>query len=126
MKKIMILVCAVLFLCFGCAGMNASVPVNITSDIAFVEVLRNNPTYKPAVVAGLQSIKTILAGDITYDDLIIKISQTFTGRYAYIGVILTGYIDTDKPVSETYLNLFNAYKVDLVKKIDRLIILASM
>ena len=110
----------------GCEGMNASVPVNVATDTAFVLVLQNNPSYKPAVVAGLNSVRAVLGRDITYDDLILEISKAFGGKYAYVGVILTGYIDTDKPIFETNLTLFQAYKDGVIKKIDRLLLLAGV
>ena len=126
MKKFVLAILLAVFLVTGCAGMNASVPVNVATDTAFVMILQNNPSYKPAVIAGLSSIKVVLAGEITYDDLLLAISKQFGGKIAVVGVILTGYIDTDKPVFETHLTLFGAYKDDLIGKIDRLLLLASV
>ena len=125
MKKGIVAVLLTIVLLMGCAGMNASIPVNVATDVAFVEILRNNPTYKAPVIAGLNAIKVVLAGEVTYDDLIIQISKQFGGKYAYVGIILTGYMETDKPIFQTNLTLFGAYKVDLIKKIDRLILLAN-
>ena len=110
----------------GCAGLNVGVPVNIATDVAFVMVLQNNPSYKPAVIVGLNAVKTYLSGEVTYDDLILFISKQFGGKYAYIGIIITAYIDTDKPIFETYLPLLEKYKEGVLKKIDRFIILAGM
>ena len=126
MKKIMIALILSVVLFMGCAGMNASVPVNVATDTAFVLALQNNPTYKAPVIAGLQRVKAFLTGAVTYDDLILEISKAFGGKYAYVGIILSGYIDTDKPIFETNLTLFDAYKAGVIKKIDRLILLASM
>jgi hypothetical protein len=125
MKKLFVSLLLTIFLLMGCAGMNASVPVNVATDIAFVEILRNNPSYKVPVVAGLQAIKVVLAGELTYDELILQISKQFGGQYAYVGIILTGYIETDKPIFETNLTLFQAYKDGVIKKIDRLLLLTT-
>lgn len=110
---------------FGCAGLNTSVPVNVATDVAFVMVLQNNPSYKDAVVTALQSVKVFLNGEVTYDDLILFITNKFGGKYAYVGVILAAYIDADKPIFETHLTLFDEYKVGIIKKIDRLLLLAG-
>lgn len=126
-KTLAVLIVAVsLFGLVSCAGMNASVPVNIATDIAFVTVLQNNPSFKAPVVAGLTGIKVYLAGNVTYDDLIIFINKQFGGKYSYVGVILMAYLDTDKPLSTTWLNMSDAYKQAIIVKIDRLLILASM
>lgn len=125
MKKLFVGVLMVLML-FGCAGMNASVPVNIATDIAFVTVLQNNPSYKVPVVSALQATKVFLNGKVTYDDLILFINKQFGGKYAYVGVILMSYLDTDKPVFETYLPLLEEYKAGIIKKLDRFIMLAGM
>lgn len=125
MKKLLLGIIMLVFL-VGCAGMNASVPVNVATDVAFVMVLQNNPSYKVPVVAGLNAVKTYLSGSVTYDDLILFISKQFGGKYAYVGVILSGYLDTDKPIFETYLPMLETYKVAIIAKIDRLILLAGM
>lgn len=125
MKKILLGI-LLLVMVSGCAGVNVSVPVNVATDVAFVMVLQNNPTYKSAVVAGLNAIKTYLSNEVTYDDLILFISKQFGGKYAYIGMILSAYFDADKPIFETYLPLLEPYKEGIVKKIDRFILLAGM
>jgi len=125
MRKVFLAAVGLFFLT-ACAGMNASIPVNIATDIAFVEILKNNPSYKAPVIAGLQSVKTVLGGTVTYDDLIIHVSNVFGGKYAYVAIILTGYIETDTPIFQTNLPLFDAYKADIIKKIDRLLLLAAL
>lgn len=125
MKKLFIVVVMILGLLSGCTGMNASVPVNVATDTAFVLVLQNNPQYKPAVVAGLQAVKTFLVGSVTFDDLMLMLPKQFTGKYAYVAVILAGYLDTDKPIFETYLPMLESYKSGIVAKIDRLLVLAN-
>ena len=115
----------ILGLLAGCA-LNTNVPVNIATDIAFTAVLQNNPTYKAPVIAALTSVKTYLGGSVTYDDLILFINKQFGGKYIYVGIILADYIATDKPIFETWLPMFDEYKAAIIKKIDRLIILASM
>lgn len=126
MKKTLIALVLLVGMFIGCAGMNASVPVNVATDTAFVLVLQNNPTYKAPVIAGLQNVKTFLVGSVTFDDLMLMLPKQFMGKYAYVAVILAGYLDTDKPLFETYLPMLESYKSGIVAKIDRLILLASM
>jgi len=126
MKKRLIVLVVALGLLMGCAGFNVTIATNIATDIAFVAVLENNPSMKPFVVETLQRVKVFVDGSVTYDDLLLEISKQFPGKYAYVGIILSGYIETDKPVFETYLPMFDAYKADIVKKIDRLILLARI
>lgn len=128
MKKTLMLLVVALGLIFvvGCAGINTSVPVNIATDVAFVMVLQNNPSYKVPVIAGLQTVKTYLSDSVTYDDLILFISKQFGGKYVYIGVILADYLNTDKPIFESWLPMLDTYKVAIIAKIDRLILLAGM
>lgn len=127
MKKVVsILVVAIsLFGLISCAGMNASVPVNIATDIAFVMAMEKYPASKPAVVAALKEIKLILSGQLTYDALMLELLKQFGDKYRYVYLIITGYIATDKPIFEGWLNLSDAYKADVIKKIDRLLLLAG-
>jgi hypothetical protein len=124
MKKLFATIIMLLMLT-GCTGINTSVAVNVATDTAFVMVLQNNPTYKPIVVQLLTELKETLKGNITYDFFIIDISKRFAGKYAYVGVILTGYISADKPLFETYLPMLESYKVAIVAKLDRFILLAG-
>jgi hypothetical protein len=110
----------------SCTGITNNVPVNVATDTAFVLVLQNNPQYKPEVIAGLEKVKVILNGSLTYDDLILEISKQFPDKYAYIGIILSGYIATDKPIFETWLPMLDSYKEAVIAKIDRFILLAGM
>lgn len=124
MKKLFAVV-IMLAMVVGCAGMNASVPVNIASDAAFVLVIQNNPNYKPAVIEGLNKVKTFLSGTVTYDDLLIEIAKVLPGQYSVVAVIIAGYLDTDKPIFETYLPMLDSYKEGVIVKIDRFIFLAT-
>lgn len=130
MKKILIglLLLVVLTGCNACTGLNANVAMNVATDTAFVMVMQNNPGYKPVVLAGLNTVKAFLGGNVTYDDLMLMLSKQFDakGKYAYVYVIITGYINTDKPVSESVLPMLGSYKTGIIAKIDRLIQLASM
>lgn len=127
MKRIMLLMVGLMLLfTVGCAGLNANVAINVATDTAFVMVMQNNPSYKPAVLAGLNTAKTFLAGNVTYDDLMLMLSKQFDGKYAYVYVILSGYINTDKPVFETVLPMLGSYKAGIIAKIDRLIQLANI
>ena len=125
MKKL-ILIAIILGMLFGCTGLKSNVAVNVATDTAFVMVLQNNPTYKPVIAKALQDVKMFLKGTVTYDDLMLFLAKQFDGKYAYVCVIITGYIDTDKPIFETYLPMLESYKIDIIKKIDRLILLSSL
>ncbi|MDD5006355.1 MAG: hypothetical protein PHS33_07675 [Candidatus Omnitrophica bacterium] len=125
MKKLFAVIFMLVFVT-GCTGLNTTVAVNVATDTAFVLALQNNPSYKAPVIDALNKIKTFLNGKVTYDDLILEISKQFPDKYAVIAVVLTGYIETDKPVFETYLSMLDSYKSDVIKKIDRLILLANV
>lgn len=125
MKKILVVIMMLMVLS-GCSGLNVSTATSVATDIAFTMVLKNNPSYKPVVVNGLNALKTVLNGEVTYDDLITIISKKFAGEYSYVAVLITAYIDTDKPVFSTYLPLFDEYKQGVVDKIDRFLMLASI
>jgi hypothetical protein len=125
MKRILIGL-ALVVLVSGCSGINSSVAVNAATDTAFVLALQNNPSYKAPVMSALQNVKMFLEGDVTYDLLIAEITKRFDGKYAAIGLILQGYLETDKPVFETYLNLRDDYKKAIIAKIDRFIMLAGV
>jgi hypothetical protein len=124
MKKLFAVI-VMLVMLIGCAGMNASVPVNIASDAAFVLVIQNNPGYKVPIIAGLNKVKAFLSGTVTYDDLLIEIAKVLPSQYAVVAVILSGYLDTDKPIFETYLPMLDSYKEGVIVKIDRFIFLAT-
>jgi len=125
MKKIM-LVLVMLAMLVGCAGLNTNVPVNVATDVAFVMVLKNNPSYKPQIVAALNTVKIALGESLTYDDLMVMISKQFPEKYAYVGVILSSYVATDKPIFETYLPMLDEYKAGIILKIDRLLLLTEV
>jgi hypothetical protein len=109
----------------GCTGLNVNTVTNVATDTAFVFVLQNNPTYKPAVVAALTTIKTYMAGNVTYTELVAEISKQFPAQYSVVGVILLGYIAADRPVIES-IPMLDSYKAAVVKKIDHFLVLASM
>lgn len=124
MEKIIIAV--LLLAAVGCTGINSNVATNIATDTAFVMALQNNPTYKTPVVAALNAVKVFLAGAVTYDQLLAEISRQFPGKYSYIGIVLAGYIETDKPVATSAFNMLDSYKLAVATKIDRLILLAGI
>ena len=124
MKKL--LVGLMILVALGCTGLNAGVAVSIATDTAFVLALQNNQSYKPAVVQGLTDIKAVLAGTITYDELVALIATKLPGKYAPIALILSSYIATDKPLFETYLPMLESYKQPIIDKIDRFILLAKV
>jgi hypothetical protein len=127
MKKLFVGILLVILLT-GCTGLNTAInnpAINATTDIAFTLILQNNPTYKPAVVTALNSIKIFLSGKVTYNQLIIEISKQLPGQYAVVATILTAYIAADRPVSIDYLAMLDSYKAGIITKIDRFILLAS-
>lgn len=127
MKRIMLLLVGLMMIfTVGCTGLNANVAMNVATDTAFVMVMQNNPSYKPVVIAGLNTVKTFLGGNVTYDDLMLMLSKQFDGKYSYVYVIISGYINTDKPISETVLPMLGSYKAGIIAKVDRLILLAGM
>ena len=128
MKKFYLAVLCFVMFVMGCTGLNTAAnnpAINVVTDTAFVLVLQNNPQYKPVVVAALQNIKILLNGKLTYDQLIAEITKLLPGEYAVVGVMLTAYIAADKPISETYLSMFDAYKAGVIVKIDRFLMLAG-
>jgi hypothetical protein len=124
MKKLFVGILMLLML-IGCTGINQNVAVDVATDTAFVLALQNNPQYKPAVVVALTEIKALLNGSLTYDDLLVEITKKLPGKYAVIGVILSGYIATDKPLFETTFPMLDSYKKAVCDKIDRFLLLAK-
>ena len=110
---------------FGCTGVNTNVPVNIATDVAFVMALDKYPAMKPGVIKGLQTTKALLKGELTYDTLMLELLKTFGNQYKYVYIVISGYIAADKPVFETWLNMTDAYKAEVIKKLDRLLLLAG-
>lgn len=129
MKKRFILLVALAALSMGligCTGFNASIPVTVATDIAFVEALKNNPDRVPGIVKALEDTNALLQKSVTYDDLLGFLTGKLGGEYAYIYVILHAYLDTDKPVFESWLPMLDGYKGELTKKIDHFIMIAGL
>ena len=126
MKKLFATLVIMILLVTGCTGINSSTATNIATDVAFSMVLQNNPAYKVPVVAGITAVKTFLDGQATYEALVSEISKQFPDKYAYIGTIILGYIESDKPVSTSAINLLDSYKTAVVKKLDQLLLLTSV
>jgi hypothetical protein len=135
MKKIFAVLISVLclFTFIGCASLqtntDAKTAINVTTDVAFIAALQNNPSYKADVVAGLKNLKLFLnVTGCTYDDLLAEVIKQFpqTSKYAIYAVVISYYLDCDKPVSTTLLPMLDNYKAGIEAKIDRLIQLAAM
>ena len=124
MKRIIVSIFLIVSL-LGCTGINTSTTANLATDTAFVLALQNNPTYKTGVLIALQEVKSMLANEMTYDQLIALIANKFGGKYAPYGIIFTSYLAEDEPLSQTYLNMLDSYKADVIKKIDRFLLLAN-
>lgn len=125
MKRLLVAVLLVGLL-FGCAGISANVPISAATDTGFYLAMKANPQYKPAVVASLNSLKVLLSGSLTYDQLIIEIAKAFPGDKAALGVFLSSYMAQDKPTSVTLIPMSQSYKDSIIVKIDRFLLLANM
>ena len=116
----------------GCAsltsGLNTNQAANLATDTAFVLVLNHNPQYRPVVIESLTAIKAVLASSITYNDLMLEIAGRFPedSDVAAVGAVLALYIGTDKPLFESVVPMLDSYKLGIVDKIDRLILLANL
>lgn len=125
MKKLFAVLIMLAMLC-SCTGLNPSVIVNTGTDVAFALVLQNNPAYKPAIVVGLNQVKTVLSGSITYDDLLVQITKAFPDQYALVATIIIGDLNADQPVLTTTIPLLDSYKTAVTAEIDHLILLTSI
>jgi len=136
MKKSKLAIIILIFvLLFGCAGTTVTPEqqsaivstADMATDVAFYLILNNNPKYKSSVIMSLAAIKNAVSSteDMSYDDLMLFISGEFGGEYAPIGIILSSYIATETPYFKTYLSMFDGYRDNVIKKIDRLSLLAS-
>ena len=116
----------------GCAsltsGLNTNQAANLATDTAFVLVLNHNPQYRPVVIESLTAIKAVLASSMTYNDLMQEIADRFPEEsdVAAVGAVLALYIGTDKPLFESVVPMLDSYKLGIVDKIDRLILLANL
>jgi hypothetical protein len=124
MKKLLVLM--MLFLLIGCAGLQPKPIITAGTDTAFVLVLQNNPSYKPAIVAGLNEIKAVLSGSLTYDDLLIQITKSLPGPYAVVATIFIGELSADMPISTTAIPMLDSYKTGVSNYIDHLILLTGL
>lgn len=125
MKKLFVGI-VFLMMVVGCAGLNTSTTINASTDVAFALFIQNNPNHKAEVVIALNGIKTFLNGEVTYDDLILEIAKRLPDQYKVVAVILTSYIEDDKPVFETYLPMLDSYKKGVLAKLERFLYLASI
>lgn len=134
MKKIF---AVMILMCFigvtGCASLqtntDAKTAINVTTDVAFIAALQNNPGYKADIVTGLKNLKLFLnVTGCTYDDFLAEVIKQFpqTSKYAIYAVVISYYLDCDKPVSTTILPMLDNYKAEIEAKIDRLIQLAEL
>lgn len=125
-KYLMGLLLVVTLFMSGCTGLNTGVVVNVVTDGSFVYYIQTHPDSKLAVVDALQKTKVLLAKTVTYDDLMLQLSTLFESKYAYIYLIIKDYIDTDKPLFETWFPMLESYKAAIIKKIDRLLLLVDI
>ena len=133
-KLVTAIMLIVLMFAFGCTGFNLSTLADKGSNKTLQLVLKNNPTYSPAVVEGLKNLRLLLTGEqcpvpgigdcTTYDNLKLQIAKLFPGQYADVADIIITFIDLDTPYF-TQLPMLESYKAGIVKKIDQFIVIAS-
>jgi len=127
MKKKATFLAVIFLVVLGCAGqqINNDAVVKLGADLAFVEVLKNNPEKVPQVIAALEEIKTFAAGEITYNDLVAEIAKRVAGDYALEMTLISDYLLIESPVIDS-ITIFDGYREEFLKRIDRLILLAGM
>ncbi len=127
MKKKATFLAIIFLVVLGCAGqqINNDAVVKLGADLAFVQVLKNNPEKVPQVIAALEEIKTFAAGEITYNDLVAEIAKRVAGDYALEMTLISDYLLIESPVIDS-ITIFDGYREELLKRIDRLILLAGM
>jgi hypothetical protein len=116
-----------LLLVLACAGkqINTDAVLSLGADLAFYEVLKNNPDHKAGVVTALTEIRALLAGEITYAALAQEVAARLPGDYAVEMMLVSDYLLQDSAVIES-IPLLDAYKGQLVKRVDRLLLLARL
>lgn len=127
MKKKAVFLAVIFLVVLGCAGqqINNGAVVKLGADLAFVQVLKNNPEKVPQVVVALEEIRTFATGEITYNDLAAEIAKRIAGDYALEMTLISDYLLVESPVIDS-ITIFEGYREELLKRIDRLILLAGM
>lgn len=126
MKSKAVFLAVIFLVALGCAGqqINDDAIINLGADLAFVEVLKNNPEKVPQVVTALEEIRTFAMGEITYNDLVAEIAKHISGDYALEMTLIADYLLVESPIIDS-ITIFDGYREDLLKRIDRLILLAG-
>ena len=130
MKKVAIILCILALAiagCNGCSGkqINTDQVISLGADLAFYEVMKANPQHKADVVKALTEIRTVLAGEITYTDLMAEVAKRMPGDYAVEMTLVSDYLLQDSPVIDS-LPLLDGYKAELLKRVDRMLLLARL
>ena len=127
MKKKAAFLVVIFLMAIGCAGqqINSDALITLGADLAFVKVLKNNPEKVPQVIKALEEIRTFATGEITYNDLAAEIAKRITGDYALEMTLISDYLLVESPVIDS-ITIFDGYREGLLKRIDRLILLAGM
>jgi hypothetical protein len=122
-----IVVLLTLFWISGCSGVqiNNDAVLTLGADIAFLEVMKNNPDNVSQVIAILNDIKTFASEDITYNDLVSEIASHIGGDYALEATLISDFLLSESPVIDS-IGIFDGYREDFLKRVDRLILLAEM
>lgn len=129
MKKLLVALIMSAFLLVGCAG---NIPqsndlLDKGTDLAFYFAVKNNPQHKAEVINILEKIEDYATEDVTYNDIVLFAAKKFGDNQdlAAIALIVGDDLFLDEPIINN-IGLFDGYREDLLKRIDRLIILAEM
>ena len=103
MKKKATFLAIIFLVVLGCAGqqINNDAVVKLGADLAFVQVLKNNPEKVPQVVVALEEIRTFATGEITYNDLAAEIAKRIAGDYALEMTLISDYLLVESPVIDS-------------------------
>ena len=129
MRNLFVALVVVVFLS-GCAGQvpQANDIIGMGTDIGFYYALKNNPQYKAEAVTILNEIKVYAnKEEITYNDLLVFAKAQFGANedLTAIALIVGDDLFTDEPIINN-IGLFDKYRAELIKRIDRLLFIASL
>lgn len=129
MKKLrnLLLTSITFLLIISCAGqqINTEECLNLGADLAFVEVLKNNPDRAEQVITILEGIKLFASNEVTYDDLGAEIAKYIDSDYALEATLISDYLLSESPIIDS-INIFDGYRDEFINKVDRLIKLAKL
>lgn len=125
-RMFIVLAMAVLVMVTGCASTGTQQQVDMGINTAFVALIVLHPEMKPEIVARLTELEDVLKEDITYKEFLSLVAGKFSGKYAPIALLLVDYFNTDTPVFEDWMTLFDGQREAMQAKIAYLKQLASV